>query len=143
MSNYSTVSSGTIFTAGVSSGGSLTCSTTNGLFQPLPALSHGSLRGTVYGEAFTPTAEAPETVTAHILTSTYTTTPVRIEIWGPTLNQYGVYGCQYFAWSISSSNGTTSGYGETLDTSGHYGYITVTITPYYYSYGDILIQSYE
>jgi hypothetical protein len=134
VSNYSTVSANTSFTAGVSSGGGINAYTTNGLYQPVDNLQNASLRGYVQGWGFTGTGT---TITARFLTYG---SPVTITIWGPTLNNYGVSGVGNFSWTISSSAGTSSGNGE-INASGHYGYITVTVTAYTFSAGDTLIQA--
>jgi hypothetical protein len=133
-SNNSTVSANTTFSAGVSSGGGINAYTTNGLYQPADYLSNASLRGYVQGYGFTGT---PTTLTARFRTYG---SPVTISIWGPTLNNYGVSGVGYFYWTITSDAGTSSGFGE-VDSSGHYGYITVTVEAAVYSAGDALIQA--
>ncbi len=131
--NNSTVASGTTFTAGVSSPGGISAYSTNGLFQPSASLSNASLRGYTQGMGFTGTAT---TLTARFLTHG---AQVTVTIWGPTLNNYGVSGVGFFNWTITSSAGTTSGSGE-VNSSGHYGNITVTVYPATFSAGDALIQ---
>jgi hypothetical protein len=134
ISNNSTVSASTTFTAGVSSGGGINAYTTNGLYQPADSLSNASLRGYVQGSGFTGTGT---TITAYFLTYG---SPVTISIWGPTLNNFGVSGVGNFSWTITSSAGSSSGNGE-VDASGHYGFITVTVTAYPFAAGDTLIQA--
>jgi hypothetical protein len=137
---YSLVTAGTPFTLGLSSPGEgIVRSIAPNIYMAVPLIQNGSARATIRGAAYSQNQDTPTSVTARF-TGTAIGTVLSIVIWGPTLNQFGVTGAQYFSWTVLNGGNVYSGNGETtLSVTGD-TVVTVTAT-YHYENGDVLIQA--
>jgi hypothetical protein len=136
---YSLVTSGTAFTLGLSSPGEgFVRSIAPNIYMAAPLILNGSARATIRGAAYSENQDTPTSVTARF-TGTAPGTVLSIVIWGPTLNQFGVTGAQFFSWTVQNGSNVYSGTGETsLYVTGD-AVVTVTAS-WHYTDGDVLIQ---